>query len=323
MRDRTSRLVITVLPMGAFAPSVSEARVLARRALRFGLLAVCFLCPAVARAQGTYQQYLDQWKNGSDPFEQWVFANGQKLTEFMPQPVPGVVDHLPWEAVDNYLPHFESYVHHQYLGFRVERIWALDDPQLFRQVALAQQRFDESKRKIDSPESVQRVQAQGKLQKEANDRYLKQYEELWKQGKQKEAQEVMEKRAKDPVFQPPPEYAENSQREQEVRDLQAKGQKLIIDIQASYPPSNWSLLKQAGTLKGYPLFRGVQQEVFLAVYVGPNGFRNPPAGKEPQKRQIKCFLVQAELPAGEKYEAIARRMLEEIDYSALAKLVEP
>jgi hypothetical protein len=111
--------------------------------------------------------------------------------------------------------------------------------------------------------------------------------------------------------------------EQRLRDLQGQGRKLILEMQASYPPLNWALLKQIGTLKGYPLFRGVQQDVFLAVYVGPKGFRNPPVGKEQQKRQMKCFLAQAQFPPGEKYEALARQMLEKIDYDGLAKLVEP
>jgi hypothetical protein len=83
------------------------------------------------------------------------------------------------------------------------------------------------------------------------------------------------------------------------------------------------MLKQIGALKGYPLFRGVQQDVFLAVYLGPKGFRNPPAGAEPQKMQMKCFLVQAQFPPGEGHEALARQMLEKVDYDGLAKLIEP
>ena len=81
------------------------------------------------------------------------------------------------------------------------------------------------------------------------------------------------------------------------------------------------MLKQVGTLKGYPLFRADSQ-VTLAVYVGPKGFRNPPAGAQPQKMQMKCFLVVAQIPAGGS-EALARQMLEKIDYDGLAKLVEP
>jgi hypothetical protein len=211
---------------------------------------------------------------------------------------------------------------HRYMGFSVEKVWAFDDPQLYQQVAQAQQRFNEAKIKTESPESIQNVQARGKMQAALNGEYLKEYDELWKQGKQKEALEVMEKRAKDPAFQPPPEYEERSRLEQQLRDLEAKGQKLILGIEASYPPLNWPLLKPSGILKGYPLFRGVQQDVFLS-YMGPQGFRNPPAGKEPQRMRMKCFLVQAQFPPGERHQELARQMLENIDYDVLAKLIEP
>jgi hypothetical protein len=48
------------------------------------LLTLCFW-PSAALAQGLYQQCLDHWKHGSDPLEIWVFANGQKLAEFISQ----------------------------------------------------------------------------------------------------------------------------------------------------------------------------------------------------------------------------------------------
>jgi hypothetical protein len=290
--------------------------------VRFVLLAAC-LSPSGALAQGLYQQYLDGWRSTRDPLEQWVFANGQKVAELMPQPVSGVVDHLPWESVDNYLPHFESYVHHRYFGFSVKRMWAFDDPQLFGQVAQARQRFDEAKEKINSPESIQNIQTQRKAVEAANARYLKEFQDLWSQGKQKEAQEVLRKRDKDPIFQLPPEFAENQRREEELRELEGRGRKLSIEIQASYPPLNWPVLKQIGTIKGYPLFRAVSGDVILAVYVGPKGFRNPPAGKDPQEMKMKCFLGLAQVPGEKNYEALARQMLEEINYDALARMMEP
>jgi hypothetical protein len=55
-----------------------------KRILTVALLASCFW-PSAALAQGLYQQYLDNWKHASDPLEIWVFANGRKLAEFMPQ----------------------------------------------------------------------------------------------------------------------------------------------------------------------------------------------------------------------------------------------
>ena len=151
----------------------------------------------------------------------------------------------------------------------------------------------------------------------------KEASELISQGKVKEAQERLEKLTKDPTQKQPELFAAYDRAEQRLRDLQAQGRKLSISIEASYPPLNWPLLKQVGMLKGYPLFRGVQQDVLLAVYLGPKGFRNPPAGAEPQKMQMKCFLVEAQIPQGEGHEALARQMLEKIDYDGLAKLIEP
>jgi hypothetical protein len=293
-----------------------------KRILPVALLTSCFW-PSAALAQGLYQQYLDHWKHGTEPFEIWVFANGQKLAEFMPQPVPGLVEHLPWEPIDNYLPHFESYVHHQYLGFSVEKRWAYEEPSLFRQVEQAQQARDEARQALNAPENAQKIKAWQDTGNAVRAQYAKESDELMKQGKYKEASELMEKLAKDPSQKEPELFTVADKAEQRLRDLQGQGRKLILEMQASYPPLNWALLKQIGTLKGYPLFRGVQQDVFLAVYVGPKGFRNPPVGKEAQKRQMKCFLAQAQFPPGEKYEALARQMLEKIDYDGLAKLVEP
>jgi hypothetical protein len=237
--------------------------------------------------------------------------------------VPGLVERLPWEGIDNYLPHFESYVHHQFLGFSVEKRWAYDEPSLFTQAQQAQQAREKSQKAFDAPENVSKIKAWMDRRNAVAAQYQKQAAELFGQGKVQEGQAVLAKLAKDPSQQQPQYFTDNAEAEQRVRDLEANGRKLSISIQGSYPPLNWPLLRQVGTLKGYPLFRGVQQDVFLAVYLGPKGFRNPPVGAQTQKMQMKCFLVEAQIPAGEKYEALARQMLERIDYDGLAKLIEP
>jgi hypothetical protein len=292
-----------------------------KRILPVALLSSCFW-PSAALAQGLYQQYLDGWRHQTDPLEKWVFNNGQKLAQFMPDLVPGLIDHLPWEGIDNYLPHFESYVHHQYLGFRVDKMWGYDDPSLFRQVQQAKQARDEAREALDAPENVQRIKAWTETRNAVVAQYQKEAAELFRQGKPEEAQAVIDKLAKDPSQKQPEFGTKYDEAEQRLRELEARGRKLSISIQASYPPSNWPVLKQVGTLEGYPLFRAGSQAVTLAVCVGPKGFRNPPAGAEPQKMQIKCFLVVAQIPAGGS-EALARQMLEKIDYDGLAKLVEP
>lgn len=293
-----------------------------KRILPVSLLTLCFW-PSATLAQGLYQQYLDGWKRSSDPLERWVFINGQKLAGFIPQPLPGLVEHLPWETIDNYLPHFESYVHHQYLGLSVERMWGYDDLSLFRQVQQAQQARDEARRALEAPENAQKIKAWMETRNAVAARYQREAANLIREGKKQEAQAVLDKLAKDPTQKQPASFTEGDEAEQRVRDLEAQGRKLSLSIQASYPPLNWPLLRQIGAMKGYPLFRGVSQDVLLAVYVGPKGFRNPPAGAEPQKMRMKCFLVEAQVPQGERYEALARQMLEEIDYDGLAKLLEP
>ena len=195
--------------------------------LPVALLMSCFW-PSAGLAQAGNQQNLDVWKRSTDPLEKWIYINGQKLAQFVPDPVPGLIGHLPWEAVNNYLPHFESYVHHQYLGFSVERMWGYDDPSLFQQVNQAQQARDEAHQALEAPENVRKIEA-------------------W----------------------------------METRNAVA------------------------------------------AQYMGPKGFRNPPAGTEPQKMRMKCFLVEAQIPPGERYEGLARQMLEKVDYEGLAKLIEP
>ncbi len=81
---------------------------------------------------------------------------------------------------------------------------------------------------------------------------------------------------------------------------------------------------RAGTLKGYPSYR---QDRRLAVYVGPSGFSNPPRQPDqPYRTQLKSFLVTAllsrETPSPAE-EALARQLLERVDYAALAKLLQP
>jgi len=257
-----------------------------KRILPVTLLTSCFW-PSGSLAKAGYQQYLTTWKRESDPLEKWVFINGQKLTEFMPQSPPGLVEHLPWEGIDNYLPQFKSYVHHQYLGFSVEKMWGYDDPSLFQQVQQAQQARDEARQALGAPENAQKIKAWLETRNAVAAQYQKQAGDMFAQGKPQEAQAVLEKLAKDPTQKPLELFTKDEEEEQRLRDLEAQGRKLSISIQASYAPLSWPLLKQIGAVKGYPLFRGVSQDVLLAVYVGPRGFRNPPAGAEPQKMQMK------------------------------------
>ena len=219
------------------------------------------------------EEKLQSWRRSDSPIERWIGDSVPKLLQFLPPRVSGLLDHLPWEPPTSYFPSWESYVHHEYLGFEVEKSWGYDDPALVQQVLEAQKRLDTARQALNTPENVQRFNAMAEARQALNAQYLKQYDDLWHQGKQKEALELMDKRAKDPALKAPAEYEEVNKLDQQVRDLKAKGRKMSIAIQVSYPPLNWPMLKQIGAMKGYPLFRGVQQDVFLDVYLGPKGFR--------------------------------------------------
>lgn len=90
------------------------------------------------------------------------------------------------------------------------------------------------------------------------------------------------------------------------------------------------IAKPVGTIKGYPFYHkpdynGV--DVRFAVYLGPQGFKNPRVPEEQKPRtEVKCILVEVQLHSNaasiKNDETLARQMLEKVDYAGLAKLLE-
>lgn len=116
---------------------------------------------------------------------------------------------------------------------------------------------------------------------------------------------------------------------QRMNELKRKLGGIGFTIAANETPELLGV-RPAGTIKGYPFYRGDQR---FAVYVGPAGFTNPLLRPPAYRREVKCILVHAlvpseQSPAGEiivspAEERLARQLLERVDYAGLAKLLTP
>jgi hypothetical protein len=91
----------------------------------------------------------------------------------------------------------------------------------------------------------------------------------------------------------------------------------------------------AGTIKGFRAYRfafsdesyaPTSEGVRLAVALGPDGFTNPRADPKASKGEFRTIVVSAAVqstPARVKQdEALARKMLEQVDFAALAALLK-
>lgn len=75
-------------------------------------------------------------------------------------------------------------------------------------------------------------------------------------------------------------------------------------------------------------YGATSEQVVLWVYLGPAGFKNPmEPNNEKVRTELKCLLVGAEIrstpEAVKADEALAKQMLEKVDYAGLAKLIQP
>jgi hypothetical protein len=126
----------------------------------------------------------------------------------------------------------------------------------------------------------------------------------------------------------------------EARPLQGRERSLRIEIHGneSLDATLYRTRKQrqpSGTIKGHTVYRATDKTlgtpdapaVFLAIYLGPEGFSNPAVEVPSLAAGPKCITVMAWLqPRADTLqadEAMARKMLEAIDYDGLAKLIEP
>jgi hypothetical protein len=166
-----------------------------------------------------------------------------------------------------------------------------------------------------------------------NQRRIPKVQELIRQGRYAEAANVPEcPQPKDPET----EKLEVNRKElnERVRRLEARTRTLVIAIQGN--ESAVDLLgasaQQAGALEGHPLYRSSGESsagsrVQLLVYLGPSAFRNPPSATGVERPQVKCLLVRADINSRPETvqtdEAVARQMLQKVDYASLAKLLQP
>lgn len=146
--------------------------------------------------------------------------------------------------------------------------------------------------------------------------------------------EAAKKQLQEELEEPTWKEAENR-----LTALQAMARRLVQSVEANQTPDHrfGPEAKQIGTLKGYPLYRfavsdepygATSEQVVLWVYLGPAGFKNPmEPNNEKVRTELKCLLVGAEIrstpEAVKADEALAKQMLEKVDYAGLAKLIQP
>jgi hypothetical protein len=113
--------------------------------------------------------------------------------------------------------------------------------------------------------------------------------------------------------------------------LKQSARALRMWIQANLHPRSVDDPRPAGTLKGHPLERAQWSDkthtvVHLRVRFGPGCDVPPPQRGKGLREELQCLYVVAETHSNAASvaadEAIARKMLEKVDYAGLAKLLK-
>ncbi len=261
---------------------------------------------------------------------QWGDATAEKMSRFLPKPTAALIPRTPWGGdTDNKIDVWSGYGlrggNQQFYPAGAEQLWAFDDPKLFEEVAAAQKDragFDQARLQDLKSHMAER----NALQTQARD--------LFKKGQTKEALALLEKMKAAGA----PYEAKRKELDERVRTLQRGARSLHFRIVANAPPYHRiaSAAERIGWLAGHPLYRAnstatgyrAAEFVNLAVYLGPPGFDMPSASKPELK--IKCILVYVEVASSAPHpdtikadEAVARQMLEKVDYAGLVRLMEP
>ncbi len=260
---------------------------------------------------------------------QWGDETAKKMSHLLPEPGAGLVPRTPWgRQTDNqvvvrsgYSGNFEP----QYQPAAAEQLWAFDDPALFQQVAAAQKELADLDQAHTEDVKSHRAEKNA-LQAQVQD--------LLKKGQMKEFQALMEKmKAANAPYE-----AKEKELDERVRKLQRRARSLQFSLLANSTPydSMAPLAKPVGSLAGHPLYRAnarasgsaPPEVISMAVYLGPPGFRMPSA-RNPELK-VKCILVRVEVFSSTPHpetikadEAVARQMLEKVDYAGLVRLMEP
>lgn len=223
----------------------------------------------------------------------WGKTTADKLAAFLPSPVPGLVDRMPWEPDEPAKPHLSGGCGETHCGayfpLDVSRRWYVSNPALVQEYETVHRQLEVLLKRAKGLDSKTQMAEIMKLAGEAG-----------KLGKKKD-------------------------------DLKFSARTISLSIRGNYSAVDvyGPKVKSIGAVKKYPFYRsGVGREFSLAVYVGPAGFQNPTLKKgELLRAELKCLLVQAWVYSSEKDvksdEALARQLLEKVDYAGLAKLPAP
>jgi hypothetical protein len=265
-----------------------------------------------------------------DATQQWGETITGKMAQFLPQPVPGLIAHEPWNASGSNEVEktwADAVQNWKYLHPRAEQAWWFDDPDLAQKIAAAQKEQVDLRQQAqkDAPSLAEQTKT---LQKQMND--------LLEQKKYTEASAVADKIQGLSAGS----EAKSKELDDRITNLQSRGRTLRIEIHGneSLDATLYRTRKQrqpSGNIKGHTVYRatdphggaGGAPAVFLAIYLGPEGFSNPAVEVPSLAAGPKCISVMAWLqPRADTLqadEAVARKMLEAIDYDGLAKLIEP
>jgi len=247
------------------------------------LTVVFFLSTGISLAIASYAE---------DPiWQSWGKRVAEQLARFIPNPGPNYIDRMPWEEVSE-SPAFSGGAGGSYFyTVSVYRRWAFADAALIKEgQALVEQR--------------KLVQQRG--------------EALLNEGKMDEYMKLAREEG------PKLDALEHKLKEQ-ARYLQ-------FDIEGNYSlQERFGTFgfdftgKPIGSVGGYTLYRfsdtndyGFKQ-VKLVVYIGRVEFKNPLDPQRKPQPELKSILLTVRVRSDK--EAVAREMIEKVDYSGLAKLL--
>jgi hypothetical protein len=264
-----------------------------------------------------------------DPVNQWGTGTTEKMSHFLPQPAPGLLPHEPWSSGANNKPGMtfgDAVQNWKYLIPRAEQTWWFEDTLMAQKIAAAE------KEKSDLAQSEQQNMQSHMAEIQA---IQKQYQDLVRQNKITEAQALL------PKMQQLTESgdAKSKELDERVATLQSHVRNVTIRIHGNQAVADAVAPagihpQQSGAINGHPVFRGISNmlggpdrpTMYLVIYLGPQGLRNPPV-EIPSIVGLKCFVIVAEIQTStnkaQSDEAVARQMLSTIDYDGLAKMIEP
>lgn len=218
-------------------------------------------------------------------WKDWGKATADNLVAFMPEGISGLIDWMPWDRKDSNKP-ISKVAPGEWVSYTFCLIRVERDW------------------RISDPSLV------------------KEYEDLDRQG------QALLKRSEELAKTDKKEFmkllGEIGKLTEKKNELTFKARYLTFFIDANMPPQEWFGVgvKPIGTMQGFPVYRSSGRDVVkLGVYLGPEGFRNPILKQGEQIRaELKSILVHVWVNPAD--EALAKQMLEKVDYEGLSKLIK-